>query len=131
MGRGEPGYNLTQGLPIVSKDGKLVGVVTQGDLLRAIEQDPKGAISVFDAGSKELITAYPDELVHDAMQSMLRHNIGRLPVVRRDDSRKMVGYFNRSCLLTAWSLQAEDEKVRERGWFHHWGQSRKRPASAP
>jgi H+/Cl- antiporter ClcA len=131
MGRGEPGYNLTQGLPIVSKDGKLVGVVTQGDLLRAIAQNPEGAISVFDAGSKELITAYPDELVHDAMQSMLRHNIGRLPVVRRDDSRQMVGYFNRSCLLTAWSLQAEDEKVRERGWFHHWGQSRKRPASAP
>jgi len=131
MGRGEPGYNLTQGLPIVSKDGKLVGVVTQGDLLRAIAQNPEGAISVFDAGSKELITAYPDELVHDAMQSMLRHNIGRLPVVGRDDSRKMVGYFNRSCLLTAWSLQAEDEKVRERGWFHHWGQSRKKPASAP
>jgi H+/Cl- antiporter ClcA/CBS domain-containing protein len=131
MGRGEPGYNLTQGLPIVSKDGKLVGVVTQGDLLRAIAQNPEGAISVFDAGSKELITAHPDELVHDAMQSMLRHNIGRLPVVRRDDSRQMVGYFNRSCLLTAWSLQAEDEKVRERGWFHHWGQSRKRPASAP
>jgi H+/Cl- antiporter ClcA len=131
MGRGEPGYNLTQGLPIVSKDGKLVGVVTQGDLLRAIAQNPEGAMSVFDAGSKELITAYPDELVHDAMESMLRHNIGRLPVVRRDDSRKMVGYFNRSCLLTAWSLQAEDEKVRERGWFHHWGQSRKRPASAP
>ena len=42
MGHGEPGYNLTQGLPIASADGKLVGIVTQGDLLRALEQDPKG-----------------------------------------------------------------------------------------
>ena len=46
MGRGEPAYNLTQGLPIVSPDGELVGVVTQGDLLRALEQDPRGTMTV-------------------------------------------------------------------------------------
>ena len=131
MGRDEPGYNLTQGLPIVSRNGKLMAIVTQGDLLRAIELNPKGTATVLEAGSKKLITVYPDELVHNAMQSMLRHNIGRLPVVRRDDPQTMVGYFNRSCLLTAWSLQEEHEKIRERGWFYHWGQSRKRPVSTP
>src|ERR1700678_3304616 len=125
MGSGEPGYNLTQGLPIASADGKLVGIVTQGDLLRALEQDPKGSSSVLDAGSNKLIVAYPDELVHDAMHSMVNHDIGRLPVVRPDAPQDLVGYFNRSCLLAAWSRQAQDESLRETGWLHLWRKPRK------
>src|ERR1700678_2511533 len=125
MGSGEPGYNLTQGLPIASADGKLVGIVTQGDLLRALEQDPKGSSSVLDAGSNQLIVAYPDELVHDAMLAMVKHNIGRLPVVSREDPQKLLGYFNRASLLAAWSRQAQEETVRETGWLHLWRKPRK------
>jgi CIC family chloride channel protein len=123
MGRGEPAYNLTQGLPIVSGDGNLVGVVTQGDLLRALEQDPRGTMTVLDAGSHEPIVAYPDELVHDAMHRMLRHSIGRLPVVSRKNPQKMVGYFNRASLLGAWTRQIEDERLREHGWIRKWRSS--------
>jgi chloride channel protein, CIC family len=123
MGRGEPAYNLTQGLPIVSADGKLVGVVTQGDLLRALEQDPRGTMTVLQAGSHEPIVAYPDELVHDAMQRMLQHNIGRLPVVSRENPQQMVGYFNRASLLGAWTRQMEEERIREHGWIRKWRSS--------
>jgi chloride channel protein, CIC family len=77
-------------------------------------------MSVLDAGSTNLIVAYPDELVHDAMHSMVAHDIGRLPVVSRDDPFKMIGYFNRACLLAAWSLQKQDETVREQGWIVGW-----------
>jgi CIC family chloride channel protein len=123
MGRGEPAYNLTQGLPIVSDDGNLVGVVTQGDLLRALEQDPPGTMTVLEAGSNQLIVAYPDELVHDAMHCMLRHNIGRLPVVSRENPQQMVGYFNRASLLGAWTRQMEEEGIREHGWIRKWRSS--------
>src|SRR5580693_572070 len=101
MGRGDPGFNLTQGLPIVERDGKLAGILTQGNLLLALQKDSKGAMSVLDAGSTNLIVAYPDELVHDAMHAMVAHDIGRLPVVSRDDPFKMIGYFDRACLLAA------------------------------
>ena len=133
MGRGEPAYNLTQGLPIVSPDGNLVGVVTQGDLLRALEQDPRGTMTVLDAGSHEPIVAYPDELVHDAMHRMLRHDIGRLPVVSRENPQQMVGYFNRASLLGAWTRQIEDEGLREHGWIRKWrnsGRATKRATQA-
>ena len=43
VARREPGFNLTEGLPIARSDGRLVGVVTQGDVLRALEKDPAGA----------------------------------------------------------------------------------------
>ena len=123
MGRGEPAYNLTQGLPIVSSDGKLVGVVTQGDLLRALELDPKGTMTVLDAGSQQLIVAHPDELAHDAMYRMLQRDIGRLPVVSRENPQQMVGYFNRSSLLGAWTRQMEEESIREHGWIRQWRNS--------
>jgi CIC family chloride channel protein len=123
MGRGEPAYNLTQGLPIVSSDGNLVGVVTQGDLLRALELDPKGTMTVLEAGSQQLILAYADELAHDAMYRMLQRDIGRLPVVSRENPQQMVGYFNRSSLLGAWTRQMQEESIREHGWIRQWRNS--------
>jgi H+/Cl- antiporter ClcA/CBS domain-containing protein len=118
MSGSKPTLNLTEGLPIVGPDGLLVGMVTQGDLLKALEADPQGKLTVLEAGSNRPVVAYPDELVHDAMFRMLEHDIGRLPVVSRENPRHLVGYFNRACLLKAWSRQMEDENVREHGWIH-------------
>ena len=120
MGRGEAAVNLTQGLPITDKEGRLVGVVTQGDLLRGLEGDATGKLTVLEAGSNEPVVAYEDELAHDAMFRMLQHNIGRLPVVGREDPRHMVGYFNRASILEAWSKQMHEEGVREHGWLRTW-----------
>jgi H+/Cl- antiporter ClcA len=126
MSRGEPSFNLTQGLPIVGKDGKLAGVVTQGDLLRALEADPQGTATVLQAGSRNLVVAYPDESAFDALYRMLQNDIGRLPVVSRKDPKEMVGYLNRSSILGAWTRQMEEEGVREHGWVKKW---RTAPAS--
>lgn len=115
--RREPAFDLAQGLPIAGKDGLLVGIVTQGDLLRALEADPKGSLTVLEAGSNKPLVAYPDEMVHDAMFRMLKQNIGRLPVVSRENPLQMVGYFNRSSLLNAWTRQMEEEGLREHGWI--------------
>ena len=120
MSSGNPAYNLTQGLPIVASDGKLVGVVTQGDLLRALEQDPKGGMTVLEAGSQPPVVAFPDELAHDAMYRMLERDIGRLPVVSRENPQRMVGYFNRSSVLGAWTRQMQEESIREHGWLRQW-----------
>jgi CIC family chloride channel protein len=120
MARGEAAVNLTQGLPIVDNEGRLVGVVTQGDLLRGLEGDAKGKLTVLEGGSNKLVVAYEDELAHDAMFRMLQHNIGRLPVVSREDPQRMVGYFNRSSILEAWSRQMHEEGVREHGWLRQW-----------
>jgi CBS domain-containing protein len=115
MSRGEPAYNLTQGLPIVSSEGALVGVVTQGDLLRALEQNPQGTMTVLEAGSHPAIVAYPDELAHDAMVRMLQHDIGRLPIVSRENPQQMLGYFNRASLLGAWTRQIEAQSAPQSG----------------
>jgi len=116
----EPALNLIRGLPVVGKEGELVGIVTQGDVLRALENDPNGTAKVLEAGSSPPIVAYPDEIVFDALERMLQNDVGRLPVVSRDNPRKLVGFFNRSSILGAWTRQMEEEGVRERGWLARW-----------
>ncbi|MGB2605139.1 MAG: hypothetical protein WBC78_16195, partial [Candidatus Sulfotelmatobacter sp.] len=53
----------------------------------------------------------------EAASKMLRHGIGRLPVVERADPRKAIGYLGRSGVMAARLRQFHDEHVREPGWF--------------
>ncbi len=106
-------------LPIVDSAGLLQGIVTQGDLLRALQLDPHGNVSVLDAGTRSLVVAYPDERVFDAVTKMLENNIGRLPVVDRNDARKMVGYINRANVMGSWRGHLHAESVREHGWLRN------------
>jgi CBS domain-containing protein len=117
MAQREPGFDVTEGLPIAGDDGKLVGIVTQGDLLRALEKDPAGRMTVGEVGGGNLIVAFPDELVFEALFRMLQNDIGRLPVVNREDPGRMVGYLNRTSILSAWTQQMHEEGVREHGWI--------------
>jgi CBS domain-containing protein len=108
-----------QALPIVDSAGRLQGLVTQGDLLRALQVDPEGKMNVLDAGTHSLVVAYSDERVFDAVTKMLENNIGRLPVVDRKDPEKMVGYINRANVMGSWRAHLHEESVRDRGWWRN------------
>jgi chloride channel protein, CIC family len=74
-------------------------------------------MTVLDVGKENLIVAYPDELLSDAVAKMVKHNIGRLPVVDRDHPRKLVGYLGRAAIMSARLKHLEEESLREPGWF--------------
>jgi len=83
--------------------------------LKALDQGANGDTTVLAAGSRELIVTYPDEVLHDAVNKMLRNDIGRLPVVSREDRHRLVGYLGRANLMTARLRQLDEEHLRERG----------------
>jgi CBS domain-containing protein len=101
IARHEPAVARYEALLILDDAGKLAGIITRGDILRALDKDPSGGINVQEAGSTHLVVTHPDELVAEAAAKLLRFNIGRLPVVDRSDERKVVGYVNRSSILAA------------------------------
>jgi CBS domain-containing protein len=113
---GDPLICTRQGTLLGNEDGELVDIITRGDVVRAFDRSRDDTMTVLDAGSTNLITAYPDETLHDAMARMLRHNIGRLPVVERENEKKVVGYLGRASILTARERYHREEDVRERGF---------------
>lgn len=112
-----PVFSRHQGMLIVDEQEKLRGIVTRGDLLRAMEADPSGEMTVLDAGTRKPLVAYPDELLFHAANRMIRADVGRLPVVAREDITKIVGYLGRAGILSARLRQLEEEHDREPGWI--------------
>jgi chloride channel protein, CIC family len=113
----DPAVARHEALLILDDNGRLAGIITRGDLLRAFDKDSSGAMTVQQAGSTRLVVTHPDELVSEAAAKMLRNDIGRLPVVDRADHRKVVGYLGRSGVMAARLRRFQDEHVREPGWF--------------
>ena len=121
IANGNPELSHRQGTLIVDEDGQIAGIITRGDLVRALEKSPAGS-TVVEAGTRDLYVAFPDEILHEAVTRMVRHDIGRLPVVRRDNPRKIVGYLGRASIMTARLRRHEEEYHREAGWLQAFTQ---------
>ena len=76
IAKGDPELTRHRGIPIVDGQNRLVGIITQGDLVRVLQANPQGDVPVIEAGSKKLVVAYPDEPVFYALYRMLQNNIG-------------------------------------------------------
>jgi CBS domain-containing protein len=95
--------------------GELVGIITRGDVVKAFEWSRDESVTVLDAGKSEVIVAYPDETLYDAIAKLLRHNIGRLPVVEREAPKRVVGYLGRASILSARERFHREEDLRQSG----------------
>jgi CIC family chloride channel protein len=116
IARRDPEVNRHQGMIILDEEGKLCGIITRGDVLRALDKNPEGTMSVLEAGTRDVVVSYPDEVLYEASAKMLRNNVGRLPVVDRHDPRHVVGYLGRPGIMAARLRRLEEEHVREPGW---------------
>jgi chloride channel protein, CIC family len=113
---GDPAASRHQGIPIVDHTGKLAGIVTRGDIMRALRERPAGDVPVVEAGERALVVAHPDETVREALVKMLRRDVGRLPVVSREDPRQLVGYLGRAQVMSARMQWYRSEHARDRGF---------------
>jgi len=100
---------------LIERDGLLAGIVTRGDLLRAQRANGASSMTVARAGTANPIAVFADETLDEALNKMLHHNVGRLPVVARENARKIVGYLGRPEILGARTRGREEESHRERG----------------
>jgi H+/Cl- antiporter ClcA/predicted transcriptional regulator len=112
---GDSDLSRRQGTLIVDGHNRLVGIITRGDIVRALRQKQKEEMTVAEAGSTDLVVAYPDEPLYVALTKMLDRDVGRLPVVERHNPRRVVGYLGRAAILSARMKIHEEETVRQRG----------------
>ncbi|MCS7234490.1 MAG: CBS domain-containing protein [Armatimonadota bacterium] len=122
------------GLPVVDEEGRLVGIVTEADLLLkeagpgglpllAVHTDnPPPEVQpllrryegrvVADVMTREVVTAQEDTPLHQVAALMARKNVNRVPVVR---GRQVVGIVSRNDVLKAFLVDDEElaGRVRE------------------
>jgi CBS domain-containing protein len=103
-------------LPIADGSGALLGIITRGDMVRALGRPGGAALAVLEAGTRKPATAFPDETLDEAAGKMLLRGVGRLLVVRRNDPSKVIGYLGRSALLASRLRGMDEERVREGMW---------------
>jgi CBS domain-containing protein len=116
------------GFPVLDQ-GKLVGMITQGDFLRRVETgtehqrtrlaelfaDPgqladeyvhSHARTVGDVMTRNVVTIQADAPLHEAVDLMARHHVKRLPVVRGNG---VIGIVSRVDLLHAFVVTTPKE----------------------
>lgn len=91
------------GLPVVDDDGGLDGILTIQDL-EAAQAAANPPATVGEACTRELLVTYPDESIGVALRRMSTRDVGRLPVVARDNPRQLLGLLRRVDLVRAYDI---------------------------
>jgi H+/Cl- antiporter ClcA/predicted transcriptional regulator len=94
-----------QGFPVIDDAGVLVGVLTRRNLL---DPEVPADRTMADLIKRRASFIYEDSTLRQAADQMVRHDIGRLPVVDRQ-TRKVVGIVTRSDLLKAHRRRLREE----------------------
>jgi CBS domain-containing protein len=129
-------------VPVVGKDGALIGIISENDLMRrpesgtqrhrawwlqmmtarevlAKEFSRSHAMRAEDVMTRRVITARPDTLLRDIADLLEKHRIKRVPIV---DEGKLVGIVSRANLLqalassprsNATAVSASDDSIRD------------------
>jgi CIC family chloride channel protein len=93
------------GLPVCDSDGNLVGIVTIQDLEKALTEPDLESRKVIDISTtQDMLVAYPDESVWEALRRLSVRDVGRLPVLEDRDGRKFVGIIRRSDIVRAYKI---------------------------
>ncbi|MDM7998919.1 MAG: chloride channel protein [Dehalococcoidia bacterium] len=89
------------GFPVVDKWGDLCGVVTLEDVERA--PPSQGALlTAMDVATRTPVVAYPDQPVKTALAQLGGRDVGRIPVVDRNNPKKLLGVLRRHDVVAAY-----------------------------
>ncbi|MGA8261208.1 MAG: CBS domain-containing protein [Arenicellales bacterium] len=85
-------------LPVVDKEDKVVGVLTQRDLQLAARHYLEAEVEVSEVMHTPVVTVGPDDLLVSAARLMTANRIGGLPVVKEG---RVVGVLTETDLFRA------------------------------
>src|SRR5262245_51159954 len=81
-------------LPVTDAVGRILGVVTERDLLLAVSHYLNSPIDVENIMTRPVVTTTPDTLIAEAAMLMVGNKIGGLPVI--DSDQRVVGIITES-----------------------------------
>ena len=86
--------NGFSGMPVTERDGTIVGVITEADIIKAlVDAKPLETLTAWDIMSKDPTTVDVETPLEEVTKILQEHHIVRVPVT---DRGKLVGIISRS-----------------------------------
>ncbi|MDK2948617.1 MAG: chloride channel protein family [Methanolobus sp.] len=99
------------GFPVLDSNGQLSGIVTLKDVRDKVGHDELEK-TITEICSKDVAVAYQDETLNTVLKRLAAKDIGRLPVVSRSDSTKLLGIITRSDIVKLYDKKILDKVQR-------------------
>ncbi len=90
------------GFPVTDDGGKLHGIICLEDVRNATATGHQDT-TVGHVSTHDIIVAFPDETLNDALRKLGLRDIGRLPVVDRDNHTRLLGLITRKNIIAAYN----------------------------
>jgi CIC family chloride channel protein len=101
-----------RGFPVIDINGNLVGFVTRKDIDEALAIGRED-ILVKEIMNKGVTVCYPDEDLRTAMQKLGERDIGRIPVVEKENPSHLIGLITRENIIAAYNESLVKSKESE------------------
>ena len=95
---------------VVDDNGKLYGMVTLTDVENAIKNQDYNNLTVADITTTSLVVSYPDQTLHEVLERLGANELGRIPVVDRGDSKRLIGLLRRRDIIRAYTKEPSSSK---------------------
>jgi CBS domain-containing protein len=120
---GGPGSSH-QGFPVVDAAGAVVGVLTRRDLLDKNHEETR---SIGELIRRSPVVAFEVSTLREVADLMVIHQVGRVPLIASDGSRRVIGIVSRSDLLAAHERRLDAARPAGGTLLSLWGLNRPEP----
>ncbi len=86
-----------QPLPVLSKEGKLLGLVTENDLFQSMASHTKNTILVKDIMDKKVLCATKDVKIDEVTKVLFDDKVKLLPIL--DENYRLIGLITRDEII--------------------------------
>jgi CIC family chloride channel protein len=102
-----------QDFPVIDERGQLNGILSMTDIRRVmLEKELHQLVVAKDIATREVLTVTPEDTLHTALKKMAEAEIRELPVVTREDPRRVISMVSRKDVIRAYHDEIERLKVR-------------------
>lgn len=93
----------SHGVPVVTPDQRLLGVVTLTDVRQVMRQEQHDKPVESIASTRHLISVHPDHTLNWVMQQMGAYEVSLLPVITRGEAGQLVGVLTMTDIVRAYA----------------------------